>query len=65
MVTPTTYGLMSAVAEGDQQPGQALVALIVTDGATPVAGAKVTSTPAPSVVRYNASDLPSATAMAG
>lgn len=62
MVTPTTYDLLSTVAQGNQQPGNALVALIVTDGATPVAGATVTSSPAPSVVRYNSNDFPSSTA---
>jgi hypothetical protein len=62
MVTPSTYDLLSAVAQGNQQPGKALVALIVTDGATPIAGATVTSSPEPSVVRYNASDFPSSTA---
>ena len=63
-MTPSTYDLLSTVAQGNQQPGNALIALIVTDGATPVAGATVTSTPAPSVVRYNADDFPSSQATA-
>jgi hypothetical protein len=67
MVTQATYDTLSNVADADQMPGNGVVALIVTDGAMPVAGAKISSTPAASpTARYNAMvgnlTLPSATA---
>ncbi len=68
MVTPDTWDTLSIIADGDQMAGNAFVALIVTDGANPVGGAKVTSNPAPTPeTRYNALAgtvaLPSSTAM--
>jgi hypothetical protein len=55
MVTPSTYDTLSTIAQANQQPGKAVVALVVTDGTNPVAGAMVSSTPASTPVpRYNA-----------
>ncbi len=55
MVTPSTYDTLSTIAQANQQPGNAVVALVVTDGTNPVGGATVTSTPvANPPVRYNA-----------
>jgi len=67
MLKPQTYDTLSTVAQGGQQPGEALVALVVTDGTNPVAGATVSSTPmGPTMTRYNAMAgtvvFPSATA---
>lgn len=69
MVTQATWDVLNNIAAGgQQQPGNGLVALIVTDGANPVGGAKVTSNPAPTPeTRYNelvgTVALPSSTAM--
>lgn len=67
MVTQQTYDALSTIGQGNQQLGKALVALVVTDGANPVAGAMASSNPAASVTRYNAMVgayvLPSSTAM--
>jgi hypothetical protein len=54
MVTQSTYDTLDTIAQGHQQPGNAFVALVVTDGANPVAGAMASSNPAASVTRYNA-----------
>jgi hypothetical protein len=55
MVTPSTYDTLSTLSQANQQPGKAVVALVVTDGTNPVAGAAVTSNPvAMPAVRYNA-----------
>lgn len=66
MVTQSTYDTLDTIAQGHQQPGNAFVALVVTDGANPVAGAMASSTPTASVTRYNAMVgayvLPSSTA---
>lgn len=53
MVTQFTYDTLSNVAGGNQQPGNALVGLVVTDGTNPVAGATVSSTPPATATRYN------------
>lgn len=68
MVTQATYDTLSTIAQANQQAGNAVVALVVTDGTNPVAGAAVSSNPAanPAPARYNAMVgtfvLPSATA---
>jgi hypothetical protein len=55
LVTPQTYDTLSTIAQGGQLPGEALVALIVTDGTNPVAGATASSTPMGATpTRYNA-----------
>jgi hypothetical protein len=75
MVSPTTYGLISLIAGGNQQAGNGLIAMVVVSGATadsmPVEGATVSVNPTISgengtVYRYSdpANGLPSATAMA-
>ena len=53
MVTQQTYDTLSNIAGGNQQPGKALVGLVVTDGTNPVAGATVASTPPATATRYN------------
>lgn len=67
MVKPSTYDTLSNITTAMQQPGNGVIALIVSDGTNPVAGATVTSTPAPTpMARYNAMvgalTLPSANA---
>lgn len=56
MVKPQTYDTLSNLAVANQMDGNGVVALVVTDGANPVAGAMVSSTPAasPAPARYNA-----------
>jgi len=53
MVTQGTYDALSNISNGDQMDGKALVALVVTDGTTPLSGAMVSSTPAASDICYN------------
>lgn len=55
MVKPDTWDLLHTIAAGgQQQEGKGVVALVVTDGANPVAGVKVTSEPEPTPeTRYN------------
>jgi hypothetical protein len=66
MVTQETYEALSNISSGGQQPGMGLIGMVVTDGTTPVAGAKVATTPA-ATYRYNALVgtlvLPTSTAM--
>jgi hypothetical protein len=66
MVSPQNYDNLSVLGQGNQTPGNAVIALQVLDGAaitsTPVAGATVATDPAGSVVRYTAAGLPSPTA---
>ncbi len=53
MVTPDTWNQLEGIAQGNQQAGNGVIGLVVTDGTTPVAGAVVSSTPASDTVRYN------------
>lgn len=54
MVQPGTYDTLSNIASGNQQPGNALIGLVVTDGTLPVAGATVScDPPAGTPTRYN------------
>ncbi|NVB84838.1 MAG: hypothetical protein HOV81_41090, partial [Kofleriaceae bacterium] len=53
MVKPGTFDALSTLAQGNQQAGNGLVALVVTDGTAPISGAVVTSTPTATPVRYN------------
>jgi len=66
MLTQQTFDTLSNIAQGAQMPGKGFIALVVTDGTNPVGGAMASSTPAASVVRYNAMVgsfvLPSSTA---
>lgn len=66
MLTQVNYDALSVLAQGNQLPGNGLIALQVLDGAAltskPVAGAKVATNPAGSIVRYNLAGMPSATA---
>jgi hypothetical protein len=54
MVTMDTWDALSTLGGGNQQAGNGLIALIVTDGVDPVGGAVVTSNPAGTKVSYNA-----------
>lgn len=54
MVTQSTWDSLSQIAQGNQQAGKGIIGLVVTDGANPVGGATVSSTPAATPVRYNA-----------
>ena len=55
MVTQGTYEALSNLTQSDQQAGNGLIGLVVTDGTTPLAGAMVSSNPAsPNMTRYNA-----------
>jgi hypothetical protein len=67
MVTQGVYETLGTLAQGNQQAGNGLVGLVVTDGTAPVADAVVTSTPpTPGLTKYNglvgSVVLPSATA---
>lgn len=67
MISESTLNLINAFAQGNQQAGKGVIALVVVDGATamamPVAGAAVTSSPASGAYRYNNSNgLPSSSA---
>jgi hypothetical protein len=69
MIKQSTFETLHLAAGATEMMGKGTIALIVTDGANPVAGTKVTSTPAPTPpdARYNAMvgtlTLPSSTAM--
>jgi hypothetical protein len=54
MVNQGTWDSLSQIAQGNQQDGNGVIGLVVTDGANPVGGAVVSSTPAATPVRYNA-----------
>lgn len=55
MVTSGTYGALYSFAQVSQTAGQATIAMIVSDGTNPVAGATVSSSPA-GTYRYNGSN---------
>jgi hypothetical protein len=67
MLTQTNYETLSVLTQGNQLPGNGMVALQVLTGqepdSEPVQGAVVTSAPAATAVRYNNNMIPSATAM--
>ena len=55
MVTQDTFDTLHTVASAPMMEGKGVVALIVTDGAMPVGGATISSTPAATpTARYNA-----------
>jgi hypothetical protein len=72
MIAPGTLTLLNAVAQGGQQAGNGLIAMVVVSGATadstPVEGATVSVTPSTNDTRYRYSDpesgLPSPMVMA-
>ncbi len=68
MVTTGNYDTLSNLAQGNQQQGNGLIALVVVDGPTatsmPVAGATVSSTPASGAYRYNSGGFPNSQATA-
>ncbi|HWU88577.1 MAG TPA: hypothetical protein VN253_14945 [Kofleriaceae bacterium] len=69
MIATNDYDLLSTVAQGNQMPGNGLIALVVVSGttatSTPITGATVSSNPAATVYRYSAANgLPSSTATA-
>ncbi|MDB4956729.1 MAG: hypothetical protein JWO36_4298 [Myxococcales bacterium] len=65
MITPSNFNLLSTFAGGNQQASKGLIVLAVLDASmNPVAGAKVSSTPASSPYRYNGSSgIPDQNAM--
>ena len=55
MVSQGTFDSLSNLAQGNQQPGNGLIGLVVTDGTNPIGGAMVTSLPASATpTKYNA-----------
>ena len=67
MVTTGTFELLSTVAQGDQVPGNGLIAVVVASGTVPdlmpVAGATITTEPTVERYRYNGMNgLPDANA---
>jgi hypothetical protein len=68
MVSENLYGTLSTLAQGNQQAGNGLIALVVVDGASatsmPVAGATVSSMPASGAYRYNQGGFPNVNATA-
>lgn len=68
MVAENLYGTLSTLAQGNQQAGNGLIALVVVDGSSatsmPVAGATVSSEPAAGAYRYNMGGFPNSQAAA-
>ncbi len=62
LVTQGTYDLFSTVGQGNQTPGNGLIALVVVDEDGPVIYASVSSTPPLAPYRYNRNNFPDATA---
>ena len=66
MIATGDYDVLSTIAQGNQLPGNGLIALVVVNGSaatsTPVAGATVSSNPAATVYRYNLNGLPNVNA---
>jgi hypothetical protein len=66
MLTPQNFDTLSVLAQGNQMPGNGMVALQVLDSmavnANGVQGCVVTSAPAATAVKYNNNGLPSSTA---